>query len=134
MGSACPDSQQDALGISMQIAAIESNYNIDEPLKIGINGCQKSCVPSHALDISIVGEQSGYRLSLGGKNSLFPEFATYMAHGIPEGELPGLVEKVIEVYAEKREAGESFHDVIERLGITMFTSVLHPYSQDGLRR
>ena len=64
-------------------------------IKIGINGCARCCVPCHTLDISVVGETAGYRVSLGGKTSQLPEMATYMAEGIPADELPGMLTKVV---------------------------------------
>ena len=82
-------------------------------------------------DISIVGETAGYRIALGGKNSQFPELATFIAEGVPAEELSDKVKSIIEIYKEKSEDGESMKDLIERAGVSDFVKALSPYSQDA---
>ena len=47
-----------------------------------MNSNYECAAPCHTLDISIVGEASGYRIALGGKTQ-FPELATFIAEGVP---------------------------------------------------
>ena len=131
IGELCPDHEQDALGSALDISQQLEAIKLSSPLKIGINGCARCCVPCHTLDISVVGDASGYRMHLGGKNSQLPEMASFMAEGIPPGELPGLILKVIALYQQHAEPTESLQEVIERVGSAEFISILAPYSQDA---
>jgi len=131
IGEGCPSQQQDALGDSLSITMKLAHIHLIQPFKIGLNGCERSCVPSHTLDISLMGEQAGYRLSIGGKSQHIPELATFIAEGIPREELPELLIKLLEVYKTHSTGGERIHEVIERIGIKPFIEVLHPYSMDA---
>lgn len=131
IGELCPDHEQDALGSALDISQQLDAIKLASPLKIGINGCARCCVPCHTLDISVVGDASGYRMHLGGKNSQLPEMASFMAEGIPPTELPGLILKVIALYQQYAEPSESLQEVIERVGSTEFIAILAPYSQDA---
>ena len=131
IGELCPEYEQDALGSALDLSQLLNQLTLTSPLKIGINGCAKCCVPCHTLDISIVGDLSGYRISLGGKNSQLPELAIFMAEGVPANELPGLIKSVIELYKSQAEEGESLQSVLDRIGTNDFIQVLAPYSQDA---
>ncbi|MCX6118934.1 MAG: hypothetical protein NT027_15465, partial [Proteobacteria bacterium] len=132
IGSLCPDAEQDALSSAMDLNDVLTSTEVTSKLKIGINGCAKCCVPCHTLDLSIVGDSSGYRLCIGGKNSQLPEFANYVAEGIPASELPTRVKSVIDTYNElANDVEESLQDVIDRVGAGPFITVLSPYSQDA---
>ena len=131
IGELCPDYQQDALGSALNITEEMSRLSVDNPLKIGINGCAQCCVPCHTLDISIVGDEQGYRISMGGKNSQIPEMATFMAEGVPESELPAMIHNIVQLYKDSAGEGESLQDVMDRVGVSKFADVLAPYSQDA---
>ena len=132
IGELCGEHQQDAMGASMDLArSLGGIVLTSAPLKIGINGCGRCCVPTHTLDISVVGESQGYRLSMGGRSAQLPELATYIAEGIPPEELPDLLTKVVNLYKNLAQPGESLQDVLERCGSRPFLEALAPYSQDG---
>ncbi|MBM4253670.1 MAG: hypothetical protein FJ146_17015, partial [Deltaproteobacteria bacterium] len=131
VGELCPEHQQDAMGAGMEIAAELAAIKLESPLKIGINGCARGCVATHTLDISVLGDSNGYRISLGGKNSQIPEMAAFMADGVPSAKLPKLIAKIVSIYKEIAEPGESLQEVIERHGAGKFIAALAPYSQDA---
>ena len=131
IGELCPDYQQDALGCSLKLTEELSKVELKNPLKIGINGCSQCCVPCHTLDISLIGDENGYRFSLGGKGSQFPEIATFIAEAVPENEVPAFISKIIESYNKHAEGEESLQDVMERIGVSEFADLLKPYSQDA---
>ncbi len=131
VGEMCPDHEQDALGAAMQVSQAIANLNLSSPLKIGINGCSKCCVPTHTLDISIIGDSQGYSISLGGKNTQIPEIASFMAEGVPAEKLADLISKVVTLYRDSAETGESLQDVMDRCGVGAFVEALRPYSQDA---
>lgn len=131
IGELCPDHEQDALGTALDISEVLNELTLETPLKIGINGCAKCCIPCHTLDISIIGDASGYRVNLGGKNSQLPEMASFMAEGVPPQELPKLIKTIVELYKSQADASESLQEVIERVGATEYIKALSPYSQDA---
>lgn len=132
VGEFCPEKNQDAMATSIQLTKELAQCGaLSTRLKIGINGCGTCCVPTHTLDISIIGEVSGYRISLGGKNSQIPEMAVFMAEGIPPDRVVGLVVQIVEYYKKTGQKGESLQDVMERCGTTDLIKILTPFSQDA---
>ena len=131
LGALCGEHLQDAMATSMDLADELSGTILDQPLKIGINGCARCCLATHTLDISIIGDTSGYRISLGGKNSQLPEMASFMAEGVPAAKLPKLIAKIVSIYKQKSQPGESLQEVLERAGSREFIAALAPYSQDA---
>jgi len=131
LGALCGEHLQDAMGSSMDLADELAGIVLDQPLKIGINGCARCCLATHTLDISIIGDSGGYRVSLGGKNSQLPEMASFMAEGVPAAKLPKLIAKVVSVYKKLAQSGESLQEVMERAGTQEFIATLAPYSQDA---
>jgi dissimilatory sulfite reductase (desulfoviridin) alpha/beta subunit len=131
IGEMCSEHLQDAMGSAMDLTAKLAPINLGTPLKIGINGCASCCVPTHTLDISLIGDMNGYRVSLGGKNSQIPEMASFMAEGVPTDKLCDMVESIVNIYSELCEEEESLQDVMERCGSSKFIEALAPYSQDA---
>jgi dissimilatory sulfite reductase (desulfoviridin) alpha/beta subunit len=131
IGALCNESLQDALGAAMDVTRELSRITLGTSLRIGINGCARACVPTHTLDISIIGETNGYRISLGGKNTQIPEMASFMAEGVPAAKLPKLLQMVVSVYKDLAQKDETLQDVMERCGSTKFIEALAPYSQDA---
>ena len=131
IGKLCSEHQQDALKSSVQISEAMAGLVMTSPVKIGLNGCSRCCNPTHTLDISVVGDDSGYRISLGGKSAMIPEFGQFVAESVPSAKLPVLMRAVVETYAKIGVEGESMQDVIERVGLGPFAKVLAPWSQDA---
>lgn len=131
IGEQCPDHEQDALSTAIDLTEALAEITLDSPLRIGINGCATCCVPCHTLDISVIGDMNGYRISLGGKNTQIPEMASFVAEGVPASEVVERIKNLIDIYREKAEPEESLHELIERNGATDFIKALAPYSQDA---
>jgi hypothetical protein len=131
VGNLCKESLQDALGTSMALQKELASLALSSSLRIGINGCYRCCVPTHTLDISVIGDTKGYRISLGGKNSQIPEMAIFMAENVPAEEIPRLIRQIITIYQKHVQEDESLQDVLDRVGTSEFVKALHPYSQDA---
>ncbi len=134
LGELCESHEQPALTTAMELTKLIADINLVSPLKIGINGCARCCTPCHTLDISVIGEAGGYRVSLGGKTSQFPELGSFFAEAVPAKELPKILTTIIELFRDKAEAGESFNEVLDRCGSEDFVAALAPYSQDAAHR
>ena len=131
LGALCPESKQDALKASLDITEALAGMEGPAPLKVGINGCAACCVPCHTLDIAIVGSEDGYRISLGGKQMVVPELASFAGEAIPADELVDKVKAVVDVWKENAQPGERMQAVIERAGMAPFIKALAPYSGDA---
>ena len=127
----CELHEQDALGSALDVSSELEGIKLKSPLKIGINGCAKCCVPCHTLDVSVVGDLNGYRISIGGKTSQLPEIAGFIAEGIPSTEIARLVRSIVEIYRSSAKEGESLQEVIDREGAGQFIEALAPWSQDA---
>lgn len=134
LGELCESHEQPALTTAMDLTKLIAHINLSSSLKIGINGCARCCTPCHTLDISVVGESGGYRVSLGGKTSQFPELASFFAEAVPAKELPRLLASIVQLYKDKAEPGESLNEVLDRCGSDEFVTALAPYSQDAAHR
>ena len=124
LGALCAEHKQDALETSMDISSELASTSTETPLRIAVNGCSQCCTPCHSYDISLIGDDSGYNISIGGKNSQYPEFASLVAEGVTAAEAPSTIKKIIDTYKAHATPGESLHGVIERLGISIFSSQL----------
>ncbi len=134
LGELCESHDQPALTSAMDLTKLLADLKLQSSLKIGINGCARCCTPCHTLDISVVGEAHGYRISLGGKPSQFPAIASYFAESVPADKLPPLLTKVLAIFQSKAEPGESLSEVLDRCGVEEFVAALAPYSQDAAHR
>ena len=131
VGELCSEHQQDALGTAMDVTSQLAGIAMSNSMRIGINGCAQTCVPTHTLDISVVGEANGYRVSIGGKNTQIPEMATFLAEGVPAAELPSRIRKIVEIFKAGCEPDETLQAMLERVGLRDFIAALAPYSQDA---
>jgi dissimilatory sulfite reductase (desulfoviridin) alpha/beta subunit len=131
VGVLCSEHKQDALSAAMEISESLGGEELSTPLKIGINGCGKCCVATHTLDVSLVGEENGYKVGIGGKNAQIPEMASLLAEGVPGAELPALMTKLITAFRNNAEPGERLQETIERVGTSSFVEAFAPYSQDA---
>lgn len=132
IGAQCINHAQDSLTTSIQLTEMLEGIETELPIQIGINGCSACCVPIHTLDIAAVGTENGYNLYIGGKNSIIPEFAMFVAENIPQDLICQYIIKIINKYKELKQNEETLKDVIDRCGLKVFAELLYPYSQDAV--
>ena len=139
---ACPGGDYCALAnarsIPIAAALIERWQDLDELYDIGdidlhMSGCINSCGHHHSGHIGILGvDKDGsewYQITLGGSDGstlsgpstpgrvIGPSFAA--------GEVPDVIEAVIDTYREQRRHGERFIDTVRRVGIEPFKTAAH---------
>ena len=131
LGGVCQLSKQDALDANLKISELLVHADMQSSLKIGINGCSKTCVPAHTFDISIIGEKEGYKIYIGGKNEVLPELASFLAEGIPSNELPSLILKTFQIFENLRNDNETLGELIERRGMSDFVNEYGKYALDA---
>jgi sulfite reductase (NADPH) hemoprotein beta-component len=109
--------------ISERFADSRRQRDIGE-LKIKISGCINACGHHHAGHIGILGvDKKGvefYQLQLGGSGAEDASIGEILGPGFGEHEIVDAVERVVDVYLEKREGSERFLDTVRRLGLEPF--------------
>ncbi|HTK78867.1 MAG TPA: nitrite/sulfite reductase [Rhizomicrobium sp.] len=116
-----------SIPIAQQIAArfadMKRQQEIGE-LKIKISGCINACGHHHAGHIGILGvDKKGvefYQLQLGGSGAEDASIGAILGPAFSAGEITDAVERVVDVYLEKRESGERFLDTVRRIGLEPF--------------
>ena len=109
--------------IAKRFENLEKQHEIGE-LKIKISGCINACGHHHAGHIGVLGvDKKGvefYQLQLGGSGAEDASIGDILGPAFGEHEIAGAVERVIDVYLDKRQTGERFLDTYRRLGIAPF--------------
>jgi sulfite reductase (NADPH) hemoprotein beta-component len=94
------------------------------PLDLNISGCINACGHHHVGHIGVLGVnrkgEENYQLSLGGNASDDASIGDILGPSFGETELVDAIERVVEVYLERRSNGERFIDTYRRLGKTPF--------------
>lgn len=99
-------------------------YDIGE-LDLNISGCMNSCGHHHVGHIGILGvDKQGaefYQISIGGAQGADASLGKVIGPSVSQDEVAGAIEKLIEVYLERREGeAERFIDVVRRIGTEPF--------------
>jgi ferredoxin-nitrite reductase len=106
---------------------LDKALTLDQPLNIHLTGCPNSCAQHYVGDIGLQGVKvnsggdsvEGYHVVLGGGTGLDAAVGRQIFTGIPFEQIPGLLERALRVYLERRNPGESFtaftrrHDVAQ---------------------
>ena len=99
-------------------------YDIGE-LDLNISGCMNSCGHHHIGHIGILGvDKQGaefYQISIGGAQGNEASLGKVLGPSVAQDEVADVVEKLIELYLERRDSeAERFIDVVRRLGTEPF--------------
>jgi sulfite reductase (NADPH) hemoprotein beta-component len=93
-------------------------------LNIKISGCINACGHHHVGHIGILGlEKSGlesYQITLGGDATQNAAIGERLGPGLGPDDVPGAIEKIVDVYLAHREQGETFAQSVKRLGLSPF--------------
>lgn len=128
-GDYCSLANARSIPIAKDIAARYANLDAQEsigPLDLRISGCMNSCGHHHIGHIGILGvDKDGaafYQLLLGGHSGHGAPAAlgTVIGKAFAEDEIADAVEEILDLYLEVREAGETFRQVVARLGKEVF--------------
>ncbi len=126
LGELCTFAHQPSLGDALELTThlLKSFPAPKRYSSIGVNGCQRACLGSSTEDIHIVAEESGYKISIGGKSSDIPQQAQLILENIQRADLPVVVEKLLAVFYQESQENERICDVIDRIGLTPFLDSL----------
>ena len=94
------------------------------PLDINISGCMNACGHHHIGHIGILGvDKKGkefYQITLGGRGDKLSRIGEKMGPSFESYEVTDVIEKIINVYVDKRLENEPFIDTYERIGMEPF--------------
>ncbi len=103
-------------------------YDLGE-IELNISGCMNACGHHHVGHIGILGvDKKGeeyYQVSLGGSQDKDSSLGKILGPSFKAEEIPNVLEKLLNVFVEKREEKESFLDCYRRLGIAPFKEYVY---------
>lgn len=119
-----------AEAIQMQFDNLDYLHDIGE-IDLNISGCMNACGHHHVGHIGILGvDKDGsewYQVSIGGDQGNNTTLGTVIGPSFAAEEMPGVVQRLIEVYLRERTAEERFIDTVRRIGVAPFKE--HVYSK-----
>ncbi|UTA46367.1 nitrite/sulfite reductase [Simiduia sp. 21SJ11W-1] len=93
-------------------------------LTLNISGCMNACGHHHVGHIGILGvDKKGeefYQVQLGGSASNDASLGTVLGPSFGRDDVPDVVQKILDVYVEKRQPEELFLDTYRRIGVQPF--------------
>jgi sulfite reductase (NADPH) hemoprotein beta-component len=120
-----------AKAIQMQFDDLDYLHDIGD-IELNISGCMNACGHHHVGHIGILGvDKDGsewYQVTIGGKQGNDASIGTVIGPSFSAEEMPGVVQKLIEVYIKERTPEERFIDTVRRLGAVPFKK--HVYAKD----
>jgi sulfite reductase (NADPH) hemoprotein beta-component len=119
-----------AEAIQMQFDNLDYLHDIGE-LELNISGCMNACGHHHVGHIGILGvDKDGsewYQVTIGGKQGNDASLGIVIGRAFAAEEMPGVIQRLIEVYLRERTDEERFIDTARRIGITPFKE--HVYAK-----
>jgi sulfite reductase (NADPH) hemoprotein beta-component len=98
-------------------------YDLGE-LRLKMSGCINACGHHHVGHIGILGiNKSGeeyYQIMLGGSHEDDASLGQWIGQAIPQARVADALERILDVYVERREPEERFLDTYRRIGVTPF--------------
>ena len=112
-----------AEAIQMQFDNLDYLHDIGD-LELNISGCMNACGHHHIGHIGILGvDKDGsewYQVTIGGKQGNDASIGTVIGPSFSAEEMPGVVQRLIEVYIQQRTPEERFIDTVRRIGVAPF--------------
>jgi len=120
-----------AKAIQMQFDDLDYLHDIGD-IELNISGCMNACGHHHVGHIGILGvDKDGsewYQVTIGGKQGNDASIGTVIGPSFSAEQMPGVIQKLIEVYIQERTPEERFIDTVRRLGAVPFKK--HVYAKD----
>jgi sulfite reductase (NADPH) hemoprotein beta-component len=118
-----------AEAIQIQFDNLDYLHDIGE-LELNISGCMNACGHHHVGHIGILGvDKDGsewYQVSIGGKQGNDASISSVIGPSFAAEEMPGVVQRLIDVYIAQRTPEERFINTVRRLGVAPFKA--HVYA------
>jgi sulfite reductase (NADPH) hemoprotein beta-component len=119
-----------AEAIQLQFDNLDYLHDIGD-IELNISGCMNACGHHHVGHIGILGvDKDGsewYQITIGGKQGNDASIGTVIGPSFAADEMPGVVQRLIEVYLKERTPEEHFIDTVRRIGVAPFKA--HVYAK-----
>jgi len=93
-------------------------------ITLNISGCMNACGHHHVGNIGILGvDKKGaefYQVTLGGSADRDTALGKVLGPSFAQEDMPDVIEKIVNVYLDNRNEGESFLSTYNRIGIESF--------------
>ncbi len=117
-----------AEAIQMQFDNLDYLHDIGD-IELNISGCMNACGHHHVGHIGILGvDKDGsewYQVTIGGKQGNDASIGTVIGPSFAAEEMPGVIQRLIDVYIKERTSEELFIDTVRRLGIAPFKALVY---------
>ncbi|HEX3602948.1 MAG TPA: nitrite/sulfite reductase [Steroidobacteraceae bacterium] len=98
-------------------------YDLGE-IDIKMSGCVNACGHHHVGNIGILGVDKGgeewYQITIGGAAGADASLGTVIGPSVPKMQVAETIERLLEVYVQRRGPEERFLDCVRRLGVKPF--------------
>jgi ferredoxin-nitrite reductase len=131
----CKYAATDTKGDAVKLAEyLNRRVQLDQPINIHVTGCPNSCAQHYVGDIGLQGVKvsmggglvEGYNLVFGGGTGTEAGIGAEVFKGVPVGEVPLLLEKVLNIYQARRQTGESFAHFTRRHSLKELQEMFSP--------
>lgn len=123
-----------AEAIQMQFDDLDYLYEIGD-IELNISGCMNACGHHHVGHIGVLGvDKDGsewYQVTIGGKQGNDASIGSVIGPSFSAEEMPGVVQKLIEVFIRERHEDERFIDTVRRLGVAPFKAHVYADQKKG---
>ncbi|MDO8653756.1 MAG: nitrite/sulfite reductase [Undibacterium sp.] len=117
-----------ALDITDRFNELDYLHDIGE-LELNISGCINACGHHHVGNIGILGvDKDGsefYQVSIGGAQGNNAAIGKIIGPSFSAGQMPEVIERIIQVYLRDRIDAERFIDTAQRIGIAPFKEYVY---------
>ena len=119
----CKLSSTNTKGQGLALGAyLEEHVTLDRPINIHLTGCPNSCAQHYIGDIGLLGTMvdtpdgpvEGYHVYVGGGSDHEQNLAREFAKAVPFDDLPPLLTRLLQAYADRRQTDEGFIDFARR--------------------
>ncbi|MDN6871587.1 nitrite/sulfite reductase [Pseudomonas citronellolis] len=121
-----------AQGIQQRFEDLDYLHDLGE-LSLNISGCMNACGHHHIGNIGILGvDKNGsewYQVTLGGAQGKRAALGRVIGPSFSAAEVPAVIERIVHTYVERRGAGESFVETVERIGLEPFKARVYAQPQ-----
>ena len=98
-------------------------------LSVNVSGCINACAHHHVANIGILGLDRGgvenYQITLGGRSDENARIGERMGRGLLASEIAPAVDRIIDVYLDKKQLTETFSDTYQRIGKSAFKESIY---------
>jgi sulfite reductase (NADPH) hemoprotein beta-component len=114
--------------LSERFADLDRQHDIGT-LHVNISGCINACGHHHVGHIGLLGvDKKGveyYQITLGGSATNDAALGEILGPAFSYDDVVDAVERVVQVYLDRRETGEDFKHAVRRLGLKPFQEALY---------